>query len=264
MHITLFPSIVVLSSRITFPSFCPVLHAMCCSLTGQPLVAIYNAAPDPMVRVSLPTTFRFLSWNSLGFSMSALLAFFVDLVSAFDRVIREVMFGNVGSALSVHELLALCGLPPPPQTQAVAQRITTALPSLAVAGVPGGVVTVVAALVNGSWVVVDGYVDVCCMRTGTRPGNSLADLLFGFVCLEFVGAANSQLRAAGVSIDIPSPHADAWFWREVAAPCLLEDAMYVDDAAFCIRGGSIEELMEAIVLAGDVVIEAAYALGLSV
>ena len=100
---------------------------------------------------------------------------FVDVVSAFYTVLRQLAFRVDCSDEAVASLLASLNLPP-----ASMGRLRDRLqerPALETAGVSPHVAGVIAEGLTGTWFGTDGLREVAATRRGTRPGDPYGDLV---------------------------------------------------------------------------------------
>jgi hypothetical protein len=191
------------------------------------------------------TTLAFIEWcRSLGYFFAVL---FIDLSSAFDGVIRELL---VGSPLTVDQVSArfLSFGIDPVHVGPLAERAVLLQPILQEAGVPPECISLVRSLLSTTWNAVDGCSTVCRTVTGARPGNAIADVLFGFMSLDAFREIQINLEAEGLHNTlgaIEGPRWDQGFFGDSAHQSTpLSPQVYVDDGALYIFSLSPELLLE--------------------
>ena len=101
--------------------------------------------------------------------------------------------------------------------------------------------------------------DIASVRAGTRPGDSLADLVFSFLFAEVSKRIRQALEAAGIRVLLPWSH--AWLRappdQDATATswCSPLDVTWMDDLSVLLWAASPSELVEAVRTAATVTID---------
>ena len=134
---------------------------------------------------------------------------FFDVRSAFYCVVRQLLLPVGDSDRALQELFHKLHLPP-----TSLQELRAHLESLATvsaAGCSQHLQRVATDVLQGTWFRLDRDAVLTLTHCGTRPGDSLADLLFGFAFSAYLRAAEQALQEAGLATPMPSAGSpDPW------------------------------------------------------
>ena len=134
---------------------------------------------------------------------------FFDVRSAFYCVVRQLLLPVGDSDRALQELFHKLHLPP-----TSLQELRAHLESLATvsaAGCSQHLQRVATDVLQGTWFRLDRDAVLTLTHCGTRPGDSLADLLFGFAFSAYLRAAEQALQQAGLATPMPSAGSpDPW------------------------------------------------------
>ncbi|CAK0869748.1 unnamed protein product [Prorocentrum cordatum] len=175
---------------------------------------------------------------------------FIDLVKAFDRVVRESVLGYPDEFQSDSERLdhlRALGL-----TEAVAQHIFKYLrdqpPLLKAWGVSDHTIALLRGLHCGSWFGVGEASDVVCPKTGGRQGCKVGAILFNSVYSIALKALHAALKDAGITLVLRK--AGDVFWGvgqdKPADFADVSGCAFVDDDCIVVVGRNARVLAEAI------------------
>ena len=176
-----------------------------------------------------------------------------DIANAYYMVVRELAVGNYSDE-SVVRLLALMGLPAEAATEL--EGYLGEVAALADAGVPAHLIAATAEARAATWGVSQGCAKVAQSRRGSRPGDPLADAMFGFVFGRCRARARGRLRAEGLLASVP------WTGRRdfggedgpVGEEAVeLGEVAYADDTALPVIGPAAT-ILERVTAAGAVVL----------
>ena len=134
-----------------------------------------------------------------GKGMSSAVIFF-DITAAYYTVLRELAFGGCSDE-SVVTLLRRLDLPPSAAHDLAAYLGECA--SLADAGVPEHLSAMTAEVLTNTWGMTQGCPHIAASRRGSRPGDPLADAIFGFVFGRCRRRIRDKLRSAGLVAQVP-------------------------------------------------------------
>jgi hypothetical protein len=155
---------------------------------------------------------------------------FVDSEAAFYSALHELLFGSDLDDQSLHSMLVSFGVSDdflPIVTLAI--RRTNSL--LRLAGVPPDTLEDLECLIQHAWYSIEGCADIIPLIRGSRPGSSLADLLFGFVCIAFSSQNCRDLHQLGIVPTLEPLTADqshqAKFFQVDGQHAHMEEQVYV-------------------------------------
>ena len=178
----------------------------------------------------------------------AMVGVFVDVVSAFYTVLRQLAFRVDCSDEAVASLLRTLGLPPASMDRL--RRRLEERPSLEAAGVSQHVVGIIAEGLTGTWFGTEGLREVAATGRGTRPGDPFGDLVFNFVAEEIFTGVCDRMEADGMvqffewdGSRSPLPTGPA------AGRVAVGDVSYVDDGLFLAMVPSAEAVPAAAAIA---------------
>ena len=163
---------------------------------------------------------------------------FVDITSAFYSVLREFLLPSHASVESLVALCAKLGL----STDATADVLAT-LASQEEPNLSRVWQSRVADVLRHTWFQVIGAPDCVATQRGSRPGDPLADLLFGIVMAQALADIQRGFEAEGLSPVIT--HAGILPGVHVGESVLPAAGAWQDDAVFFITAASSEALIES-------------------
>ena len=150
---------------------------------------------------------------------------FFDVKSAFYRVVRQLLLPVGDSDQALLELFHRLRLPP-----AALSELKAHLEGLATvprSGCGEHLQRIATDVLQGTWFRLDKDVALTLTHCGTRPGDGLADLFFGFAFSAYLRAADEALSAAGLATPMPVPR-DTEPW-ELSVPDTLSCGSWADD-----------------------------------
>eukprot|EP00973_Karenia_brevis_P073166 10164253-Karenia_brevis.AAC.1 len=172
---------------------------------------------------------------------------YVDLVKAFDRILRELLFGwpcNMEGS-PMHHLMSL-GLSRE-DAQWLVEYIDQNRPLLYQWGVDHKVISLLAGLHSGAWFVYGDLDTVVLCKKGGRQGCQSGPLIFNAVYSIAVKMLLQKLKSAGIVARFKHPN--GLFWMGAGDECEDEDVIdviFVDDACFILMAKSSKILDKAI------------------
>ncbi|CAE7767801.1 unnamed protein product [Symbiodinium sp. CCMP2456] len=173
---------------------------------------------------------------------------FVDIAAAYYGVVREAILGCGGSSCPLEQLVASLGL-----THDDLQRLQVYIeqePVLAQQDAPALFCEVAEELHRNTWFILSGDAQVVETHRGTRPGGSLADIIFSILFSRVLGRrCQSTLQPFvpkvcwnGVRTPWPDATPDGCTARSVEA----SDVVYADDLAsflVCARAEEVSHMV---------------------
>ena len=173
-------------------------------------------------------------------------ALFVDVVSAYYRVVRGLCYQAIEADddEAIAAVLHAVGLPPSALQELIALLHSEAN-ALQDAQVDSHLMSVTATMNGSTWFATQGLGDICCTKTGTRPGDVYADILFNYVLAGALKQIEDQLDAENLIIQIPWSGTPGFGGSEQGlkthmAKCL--GAGWADDLMFLFEGETPEIL----------------------
>ncbi|CAE7621754.1 unnamed protein product [Symbiodinium sp. CCMP2456] len=191
-------------------------------------------------------------------STSAAVTFY-DIKAAYYHVLRQTLVQSPDQDGPLLQLLHRIGIPPAAVSELQGHLARIAL--LGEAGVDEHVATIVADLFRGTWFRLESSEVLTGTRRGTRPGDPLADLLFGFSFAGYLDSVNIALEAAGLSTPVPPTHFKPP-WVGWTAPAHVNHASWADDYVHLQASADSQSLSRHIVLAARLHVEKASAVGM--
>ena len=185
-----------------------------------------------------------------GYSCSA---YFVDVSSAYYRVVRELLVGMQTTDQEIIAILERFGLGPN-EFRALQEHLHTA-PVLQQHGVTDRDATIMESLLECTWFTVEGPQEVTRTRAGSRPGDTFADLVFAFVYSQMLQVLRDALADNGFVTPDDLAYGDEWKSIEVQgvemkhAPALI-DVTWADDLVLLQAHEDGRELIRRTTLAG--------------
>ena len=154
---------------------------------------------------------------------------FVDVVGAFDAVLRQVLWQGP-SDLDVARLFSRMGFPPEAMHELA--RTAAAPGFLGQVGVPAQVVRDTRQSHVCSWFSTQGVDQVACSQAGSKPGDPLGDIVFNCVSLKLLNEIEASLDAQGLLHHFPCEETEFTEGLGFTEPCKLCETNYVDDSLF--------------------------------
>eukprot|EP00438_Fugacium_kawagutii_P015106 Skav214597 [mRNA] locus=scaffold57:529051:531036:+ [translate_table: standard] len=184
------------------------------------LEAGYSATAFPMQyggRKGLSTTALHLQvrvWQqNAAAAQHSLAILFLDLKSAFYQVAKPLLAHDDISPVEIAALFQRMRLPP----SAFQQFMHNLQHSDLVAGATGSDVAAgcVRSMLSSTWFAIQDGSNVMAPKTGSRPGDPLADVLFSFVMSQILDTAMSRIGTTGhlqhsSLADLVMPHCTTW------------------------------------------------------
>ncbi|CAE7942657.1 CFDP2 [Symbiodinium necroappetens] len=134
---------------------------------------------------------------------------FFDVRSAFYRVIRQLLLPVGDSDSALLSLFSRLRLPP-----AFIEELRDHLARLATVSQTScsdNLRKVATDVLQGTWFRLDQDTALTLTHCGTRPGDGLADMFFGFAFSAYLKAADQALQERGLDTRMPEPkHAEPW------------------------------------------------------
>ena len=163
------------------------------------------------------------------------IAMFVDVIGAFDALIRRFVSDERADDIRVIAIIQQLGLPPSVMhdfVESLSEASISILPSL---GVSAHLAAIIEDALSCTWHTVQGCEEMTEPVTGCKPGDPLADMLFCFLMIKVLRKIEADLKNAGISFVMPPLKA------VVAATVSFHsnddelthsDATYADDSVF--------------------------------
>ncbi|CAE7858340.1 hypothetical protein AK812_SmicGene10636 [Symbiodinium microadriaticum] len=145
---------------------------------------------------------------------------FYDVKSAYYRVLRQTILKSPQEDRPLLELWHRTGIPSSAVTELYGHLSKMAL--LEEAGVSGHLQSAISDL--------EPEVLLTATRRGSRPGDPLADLLFGFCMTGYLTSVEKTLQERHLSTAIPQTHQDPP-WHSWQLPTTVQHASWADDYA---------------------------------
>ncbi|CAE7036913.1 unnamed protein product [Symbiodinium sp. CCMP2592] len=163
---------------------------------------------------------------------------FLDSKQAYYRVCREICMGKITDDIAIAKLFAHFGLPVEDYHTLHAEIETGGV--LADCGVPPAVRHVIKDLHNVAWFSTqhgDGR-RVCVTRAGSRPGESFADVVFGFIYERILQQVSEVANAEGLLESHPYDEEIGPFGSGANGyDVLVQDSTWADDSAWPVSDG---------------------------
>lgn len=186
------------------------------------------------------------SWQTSAIAeRRAIALIFIDIQSAFYSVIKPMIAGNRRSVATLREDFDQLGLPD--TCWDAFQRNMEEGPFLTRASSSRLLHEGVATALGHSWFILPNGTRVQRPRTGSRPGDPNADVLFGFLMAHVIEQVNARLQLAGL---LETAEGDG--------SCEHHNLTWVDDSTFLIKGNGpdlIPRALHALSIVADVMIE---------
>ena len=190
---------------------------------------------------------------------------FLDLKEAFYRVVRGLVTGQTTEAKLLEELGQRLQL-----THSALEQLREALGqahALRKANVNFHAQRAMQALHCDAHFHLHGQTDVCRTDAGTRPGDSWADVIFGFAWARLLHRVQEELHSRGI-LDVLPP-AGAWMpfssleSSETCAPTIFLGATWMDDLSLCVSGPDCATVESKLRCAASVLLDQSFAFGMT-
>ena len=180
---------------------------------------------------------------------------FVDVKAAYYSLVRGLAFGPDVCDEELAVLLGRLGMEPSALNDLLGHLAEQ--PALVQAGVPEDLQQAAAEALTGTWFMVSGAARIARGRCGTRPGDPLADIIFGFVMTRIRKRIREALRAEGLVETVHwSGVRDLGGLGGAGMEVDVADFLYADDDAFPVVGPAAEiipRVRKAACIVSDVV-----------
>ena len=166
-------------------------------------------------------------------------ALFVDVSAAFDTVLHQLLFETQLAPPAIADLLRTLGVHNK-YIDMILDRVATLKPILAAANVPDDLAEITASFIAGAWYSVEGVELVLPLIRGSRPGNSIAYVLFEHTSAALLGELNTEMTRRDLAVCLPSCDSPLWFHDHLTIERHLGDETYVDDTMVPTAASSFE------------------------
>ena len=168
---------------------------------------------------------------------------FIDVQNAFYKLLRRLFVDGVQDVRSVGELFHSLGLPDESHAEfaALLEEDTVLESSQATFHTK----RMFAEFYKTTWFSVPGCTDLTWTRRGSRPGDSFADIAFGFALAKLLTQVEAQLVAKYPFVQIEW-NGQATPFADQKSQCLLSPVMpvWADDIAIAVKHKSAEALVQ--------------------
>eukprot|EP00435_Cladocopium_sp_Y103_P033204 s1466_g8.t1 len=181
--------------------------------------------------------------NEKGHSAAFL---YLDLKEAFYRVVREVPIGGTIEDTTVAHIMAKLRMPEDALQDL--HRLLQEPTALEQAGLSDLDRNCIRAIHTGTFFWLKGQEDVSRTTIGTRPGDSFADIIFGYVWACVLRKLQTFMQDIGAITTLESCHYLPLFGRTAAAPGghPFIGPTWMDDVALCVHDETPERLLSKI------------------
>ena len=170
---------------------------------------------------------------------------FLDLQEAFYRIVRPLITGDILSDEEVARVCAAVKLPP--GTMHELHCHLSKDPVMSDTGVSPWAREAISETLRDTWFRLPNQPEVVTTRTGSRPGDSLSDLVFSFLFAKVLSQLRAALLKTGSIASIPwDPvmlHRLTPFEGEPSATISLSDATWMDDLALMLKARKADDLV---------------------
>ena len=163
------------------------------------------------------------------------IAMFVDVIGAFDALIRRFVSDERADDIRVIAIIQQLGLPPSVMhdfVESLSEASISILPSL---GVSAHLAAIIEDALSCTWHTVQGCEEMTEPVTGCKPGDPLADMLFCFLMIKVLRKIDANLKNAGISFTMPPLKAlvaTTMSFYSNDDELVHSDATYADDSVF--------------------------------
>ncbi|CAE7504859.1 unnamed protein product [Symbiodinium sp. CCMP2592] len=183
---------------------------------------------------------------------------FYDIRAAYYRMVRHTLVPTLRDDRPLLALIHQLGLPPAAVNE-LHQHLTN-LALLPAAGVGEHATALVADLFRGTWFRLDKSVVLTATSRGSRLGDPLADLLFGFSLAGYLAAVDEALERRHLTTHLPAC-ASPMDWYDIPADDSANHVSWADDFAHLQSAVSEVALHQAVRTAATIHLELATAVG---
>eukprot|EP00438_Fugacium_kawagutii_P027568 Skav206272 [mRNA] locus=scaffold888:387625:392637:+ [translate_table: standard] len=183
---------------------------------------------------------------------------YLDLKEAYYRILRPLAFGDVVTDAELAQFLARLNLPADclDDLRAHVQQPSAMMDAAA----PRVVQRVARALHQDTHWWVDGQRSVCRTTQGSRPGDSWADIVFGYIWARLLKELEQAMESHGVLAHLPACDVGLWTTplntkSPFLGPCWMDDLAVVIEADCC------ETLLTRTSLTMGLILDACYSFG---
>ena len=162
---------------------------------------------------------------------------FFDVRAAYYGVIRQLLAAVGDTETSLRRLLHEMGVPDSALSD-LRDRLCK-IRALAEAGTPDHLQEVLIDAMQGTWFRLDFGSVLTVTHRGVRPGDNLADVLFGFTLSAYLAATETALAAAGLAEPMPV-FTGASLWPDAADRLAAAHSLYGLCGAGCCPGHSVD------------------------
>ena len=157
---------------------------------------------------------------------SAWALIFFDVRAAYYRVIRQLLVGAGDAEAAIRRLLHEMGVPAAALGE-LRDRLA-GVGALAEASAPAHLQAILADAMQGTWFRLDFGSILTVTHRGVRPGDSLADILFGFTLSAYLASTEAAVAAADLAEPMPVEGCDP-LWPDISPPAHLACGSWADD-----------------------------------
>ena len=161
---------------------------------------------------------------------------YVDVIGAFDTVLRQLLFQNELSDEVIAFVLNSLGMDAEVMHK-LAQHISNK-DFLDSSGMSKFTQMCFQKCHEDTWISTQGLQEIATTEVGSIPGDPLGDIAFNFVSSRVHTDLESQLLAAGLLSEVEAPPCLSGLTGHELGPLTMFDNVYVDDAAFMILADS--------------------------
>jgi hypothetical protein len=120
----------------------------------------------------------------------------------------------------------------------------TVQPILTEAGLSPELVDLLKLVLRNTYYSVEGCAQVLQLQRGSRPGNSLADIMFGYIAVDYTSMIWFALADLGIDTRIPSSDGNPLIFPvEAKQSQIIGGQTYVDDTAIYVMAENLQQLI---------------------
>ena len=169
------------------------------ALTSQATAMQFGPTPHSSLEMPALYVRAFLQGAQVAKVSSTVL--FVDIKEAFYRLVRQLVAPVQDTADAIFTVLDRLALPEPHRS--VLQAMMGGADLVTVGHRSPLLAACVADVLQHTWFAVRGSGQLTATKSGSRPGDPLADILFGFVLSAFLQQTEQALEEAGLITELP-------------------------------------------------------------
>eukprot|EP00969_Alexandrium_andersonii_P283531 12535150-Alexandrium_andersonii.AAC.1 len=174
----------------------------------------YGAVPRRGTSVATYTLRAFLAYRqSIGAPAGIL---FVDVSNAFDAAVRQAVVCTPGGGEALRQVLRKVFADEPARREFM--LAVASAPAMQLAHVPSHVQQLVADSLACTWVSVDSVEAICATLIGSKPGDPLGDIIYGWVAARVASRLVSRMKDAGLVVRVPGVVGSSPFSSSAGAP----------------------------------------------